>query len=132
MTKKIISLPFLSGVKLQGKLMGKFHTKIVGVTHKTPNGKDRQKIISKFCKEGMPLELIPEPDNKHDSNAIGIWLALDGFFSSNKYHLGYISEEIACRLSDDIQGGKEVDVYIKNVTGGSGNKAFGVNITIET
>ena len=112
--------------------MGRFHTKIAGVTCKAPDGTDRQKIIREYCKEGMPLDLIPEPDNKHDSEAIGVWLAVKGFFSSKNYHLGYISAEISNRLSGEILRGNEVDAHIKNVTGGGGNKSFGVNITTET
>ncbi|AEE23512.1 HIRAN protein [Glaciecola sp. 4H-3-7+YE-5] len=112
--------------------MGIFHTKLVGVKHKAPDGIDRQKIIGKFCKEEMELELIPEPLNKYDSDAIGVWITVNGLISSKRYHIGYISTEISFRLSEEIQKGKEVYAYIKNVTGGLHGKSLGVNITIES
>lgn len=110
--------------------MAAFNTKLVGVTKPAPDGTDRQRIIAKFVSEGMILELKPEPENKYDKNAIGVWIHVKGFFSNKRFHIGYISAEIADRLSGEIQGGKEVKAKVKNVTGGSG-RALGVNISID-
>ncbi|AGP77893.1 HIRAN protein [Alteromonas mediterranea 615] len=109
--------------------MGKFNSKVAGVTHKAPDGTDRQAIIAKYCRPGTPLEAIPEPENKFDENAVGLWLTAKGWFSSTRYHVGYISADISDRLSGEIQRGKEVSVIVKDVTGG-GSKKFGLNVSI--
>jgi HIRAN domain len=44
---------------------------------------------------GRPLTLVPEPDNEHDPNAIGVW---------DEHHLvqaGYVPAEIARELESD-------------------------------
>jgi hypothetical protein len=110
--------------------MGIFNSKVAGVTKKAPDGTDRQKIIAKYCRPGTPLEAIPESDNKYDPNAIGLWLTAKSWFSSKRYHVGYISADITERLSGEIQRGKDIDVVVKNVTGG-GSKKYGLNITLD-
>lgn len=110
--------------------MGQFFTKLVGVTSFGPEGTDRQRVIAKYCRKGLSLTLTPEPDNKFDENAIGAWIKVRRFFSTKSYHIGYISSDIAYRLSSEIQGGKDVEAKIKDVTGG-GSKAYGVNIEIK-
>ncbi|MGO4894209.1 HIRAN domain-containing protein [Flavobacterium sp. W21_SRS_FM6] len=110
--------------------MGTFNTKVAGVKQKNQDGTERQKYIIKYCKEGMPLTLIPEPDNAYDPNAISVWITAKSFFSSKSYQIGYISAEIADRLSGEMQRGKKVQAFIKDITGGNSDKAYGVNITI--
>lgn len=56
---------------------------------------------------GLPLALVPEPDNEHDPNAVGIWneeLTLQA---------GYVPREVAPEL-----GGDEQAVSLWRVEGG--------------
>ena len=41
---------------------------------------------------GLPLELVPEPDNPHDANAVGIWDA------ERRVQAGYVPAEAAPRV----------------------------------
>lgn len=60
-----------------------FKTSVAGVT------KDgRQKIIKKYCKIGNSVQLVPEPNNPYDRNAIKVVL-------QNGYDIGYLSAEVA-------------------------------------
>lgn len=48
-----------------------FRTTVVGVTHKNPDGTNRQDILVR-CRAGEPLALIREIDNPHDRWAIAV------------------------------------------------------------
>src|SRR6476659_5834552 len=44
---------------------------------------------------GRPLALVPEPDNEHDPNAIGIW------DDARRVQAGYVPAEVAAELEAD-------------------------------
>jgi HIRAN domain len=46
---------------------------------------------------GRRLALVPEPDNEHDPNAVGIWN------DERTLHAGYVPREMAAELSGDEQ-----------------------------
>lgn len=46
---------------------------------------------------GRRLALVPEPENEHDSNAVGIWDA------SRRLQAGYVPAELAPRVAADAQ-----------------------------
>ena len=46
---------------------------------------------------GRPLALIPEPENEHDPNAVGIWN------EERTLQLGYVPRDVAPELSGDEQ-----------------------------
>jgi hypothetical protein len=46
---------------------------------------------------GRRLALVPEPDNEHDPNAVGIWN------EERMLQLGYVPREIAAELGGDEQ-----------------------------
>ena len=46
---------------------------------------------------GRPLALVPEPDNEHDPNAVGIWNG------ERTVHAGYVPREVAPGLRGDEQ-----------------------------
>ena len=56
---------------------------------------------------GRRLALVPEPDNEHDPNAVGIWN------DERTLHAGYVPREVAAELS----GGEQV-VSLWRVEGG--------------
>lgn len=99
-----------------------FYSKIVGVTYKNRDGSSRQNII-KRCSVGELLELIREPKNEHDPNALKIC-------RQNGEQLGYIGAEQAEELAPLMDSGKRVTATISDLTGGVGNESRGVNILI--
>jgi HIRAN domain len=44
-----------------------------------------------------PLALVPEPDNEHDPNAVGIWDA------ERRLQAGYVPADVASRVEADAQ-----------------------------
>jgi hypothetical protein len=46
---------------------------------------------------GRRLALVPEPDNEHDPNAVGIWN------EERALQLGYVPREVAAQLGGDEQ-----------------------------
>lgn len=94
-----------------------------------PDGSDRQEIIRR-CKVGERLNLVREPSNRHDRNAIALR-------RQNGEQLGYINSELAEELCEWLKQEKRVTATISDITGGGGGwfteaKAHGVNIRIQT
>ena len=46
---------------------------------------------------GCPLALVPEPENEHDPNAVGVWN------EERTLQLGYVPREVAPAVSGDEQ-----------------------------
>ncbi len=106
---------------------GIVYSKIAGVSHPNSDGESRQEIIQKYCRAGMPLTLIAEPDNPYSDTAIGIWIDTN----QGRKQLGYVRDtDLDDQLFAILQGGGKVECRISEVTGG-GNKTLGVNIRIQ-
>jgi hypothetical protein len=100
-----------------------FYSKVSGVSYSNDDGTDRQKIIKKYCKPGMPLILQYEPENKFDKNAIAIFIEVKG----KRFQIGYVSSAAARDLRIE-----KYNVTIKDITGGTRDqKTIGVNILFE-
>ncbi|WP_178863272.1 HIRAN domain-containing protein [Thiomicrorhabdus cannonii] len=48
-----------------------------------------------LLKIGSPLEIVAEPDNAHDANALQIWLKQDGSPDAPPTLLGYVPRQLA-------------------------------------
>jgi hypothetical protein len=108
-----------------------FFSKIYGTAHKNTNGGERQSIIKRYCRPGMRHILRPEPENKFDAYAIGIWLKVRVWLMFQKeLQLGYINRDLSEELSKFILNGGELIATISDVTGG-GRKTYGINIEID-
>jgi single-stranded-DNA-specific exonuclease len=92
-----------------------FYTKVVGVSFE-----GRQEIVAGLS-AGDPLELIRDPSNPHDSNAIAVHYG--------KLQLGYLRREIARRLAPNIDAGDRYTANVGSVTGG-GERNVGVNLHV--
>jgi single-stranded-DNA-specific exonuclease len=93
-----------------------FYTKIVGVSFEK-----RQDIIAGLS-VGAALDLIREPANPHDPNAIAI--------RYGALQLGYIRREIARRIAPIIDAGERYSAEVGSLTGGGPDKHSGVNIRV--
>ena len=79
----------------------------------------------------MPLVVIPEPKNRHDRNALGLWIQTTRFFFFTARHqVGYISADLAVDLKHRLKKGAAISARILEVTGGGWFKNRGVNIEI--
>jgi single-stranded-DNA-specific exonuclease len=92
-----------------------FFTKIVGVSFER-----RQDLIAGLS-VGAPLELVREPENPHDPNAIQV--------RYGPLQLGFIRREIARHLAPNIEAGDLYAAEVASITGG-GDKNVGVNIHV--
>lgn len=101
----------------------RFYSKVSGVSHSNDDGSDRQWIIKKYCKPGMPLILQYEPENKFDPNAIAIYIEAAG----KKAQIGYVPSGTARDLRIE-----NYNVTVANITGGTRDqKTLGVNILFQ-
>lgn len=80
---------------------------VVGVDHLNKDGSDRRFEIL-LCKPGEPVELVLEPKNKKDRNAVAV-------FSARGVQLGYITAERAPRVGGILRSGREVHTVFQRV-----------------
>ncbi len=111
-------------------------TKILGVSHRNPDGTSRQQIIRNFCHAGDALFLIREPDNPADANAIQVIRICRGADGKADFRerLGYLSKEIALDLAPIFPDGPVGLAEILEITGdleGLNGDNVGVNIRAE-
>ncbi len=77
---------------------------VVGAPHLNADGSNRQFEIL-VCQAGEPVELRPEPKNKHDRNAVAV-------FSCRGTQIGYLSAERAPRIGA-LLGQTEVEAVFQ-------------------
>lgn len=94
-----------------------FYSKIVGVTHD-----NRQELIRKLD-VGKELQLIREPQNTYDRNAIAVY--------SDLGQLGYIPKETAISLAESMDLDEKYQCHVSQITGQTYNN-LGVNIHIQS
>jgi hypothetical protein len=108
-------------------------SKVAGVSHANHDGSSRQRIIRKYCRAGRSLEVRLEPDNRYSEDAMGLWvrgrclLIIPAW-----YQVGYIKNELASQIREDVVRGCPISVRILDVTGGGWPRRQyrGVNIEI--
>ncbi len=92
-----------------------FYTKIVGVSFE--GRQDRARGLT----AGESLELVREPHNAHDPNAIAV--------RYGNLQLGYLQRGMAKWLAPNIDGGERYTAIVGSLTGG-GERYAGVNIFV--
>ena len=101
---EIATAPIMSGrVKL-------FHTKVVDIAVRNPDGSSRQEIISR-CSIREPLTLEREPDNPQDIFAVTVC-------RTNGDQLGFLPPDRAAEIASVMDGGGSVYAEISGLTGG--------------
>ena len=92
-----------------------FFTKVAGVSF------DGRQDVLGGMRSGEPLELVRQPENQHDVNAIAVYYGT--------LHVGYIKKEISRRIAPNIDGGERYHASVTDVTGG-GTRHWGINILV--
>ena len=93
------------------------HTKIVGVTFE-----NRQNLLKKL-KVDDKLQLIREPNNTYDKNAVAVYYGVN--------QLGYIGAQLAKYIAHRMDAGTRYQCTVSAVTGGTDGNKYGANITLE-
>ena len=52
----------------------------------------RSEVIRAMCKDGQRVDLVRESDNKHDSEAVAVYLVSKTLISVNKRQIGYFPD----------------------------------------
>jgi HIRAN domain len=109
-----------------------FHSKIAGVAQRNGDGSDRQKIIRDYVRSGMTLIHKRERNNRYDENAISLWVKTKslGIFETER-QIGYLNTDVASEVAPHLDSGGWTRITVSNITGGDGDKNYGVNIFIE-
>lgn len=95
---------------------------IVGEAGTTRSGEPRQKVLL-GCEPGDPVELLREPDNKFDANAI---LVLWG-----NEDIGYLPRDDAALVAPHIDAGRPHRAQVHRINGGlAGYPNYGVEVSI--
>ena len=100
-------------------LMRTIKSKVVGVSFN-----NRQERI-KGLQKGQQLFWIHEANNQYDPNSI--LLFSEGDRGSD---VGHLRRELAAEVVVGVAVGNSYDIFVDEVTGGTGQKSFGVNIRI--
>ena len=92
-------------------------SKVVGVSFNDNQSKIMKIFESvEYTKEPIMLQLVREPNNPYDTNAIKVG------------EIGYLSKEVASQLSPLMDKGVKLNCRIEQITHNKGN--LGVNIKI--
>jgi single-stranded-DNA-specific exonuclease len=99
-----------------------FHTKIVGVSFE-----GRQDIIAGLH-AGAPVQLLRQPENPHDANAIAVHYG--------DLQIGFFNKRLAAQIAPRMDGGARYSAHVASLTGGPSTgseeaKHRGVNIFVE-
>ena len=108
------------------------HTKVAGVSFKNPDGTARQQHIRRYCVAFMPVILRREPDNRHDKNAVAVWVSARKFgVIEAEVQIGHLSPDLAADIAHHIDHGGTVTGEITEITSGRrGETDVGVNIVL--
>lgn len=75
--------------------------------------KSNRRMELLLCPPGEPVELVLEPKNPYDSNAISVW-------SARGVQVGYINAERAPWIGNRIRGGEDCQAVMQGLDGWSG------------
>ena len=98
-----------------------YETKVVGVSKNNSDGSSRQEIIKTEVQEEDKLQLLAEPENPYDPNAVMVLSKLGN-------QIGYLNKEIAERVGPALANETEIHVTARWV---NGEKMLGVGLRIE-
>lgn len=82
---------------------------VVGIDYANADGTSRRFEL-KLCQRGEPVDLRPEPKNKHDPRAVAV-------FSARGWQLGYLTAERAGWIGGKIKAGEEVSAIFQGMEG---------------
>ncbi|MBB3910865.1 HIRAN domain-containing protein [Sphingomonas desiccabilis] len=81
---------------------------IVGAQHPNKRGPSRRFELA-LCTPGEPVELVPEPGNPADPQAVGV-------FSARGVQIGYLTAERAPWIGAMLRSGREIEAIFQEVT----------------
>ena len=109
-----------------------FDSYVAGVTFNNSDGSARQAYIRKFVKAGMPATLKREPDNKHDPNAIAVWVTATFLFGliREEIQIGYLPADLAQELAGPVSSGGRISATVSETEPFGEDGQIGVRLRI--
>lgn len=106
---------------------GAIETRVAGVSFKNRDGSSRQKPL-KRVKAKDPIELLREPQNPFDPNAIGVWWEDK---KGLRHQLGYVPRHLAALLAPLLDHGLKVMPSVARRTGGGPLTLVGARLRLD-
>lgn len=97
-------------------------SRVTGVTKRNSDGRKRQKIIKECCKQGDELQLVREPDNPYDEDAVAV--------HCQGGKIGYLNLISAGEIAPILDEGGEVRCRVSDITVDGRRKSYRVKIQI--
>jgi hypothetical protein len=88
---------------------------IAGTGYQNSDGIHRSWIISEYCRVGGHVDLVREPGNQHDPNAIAVYIDIPdplGIKALIPAQIGYIKSNTSKWLAEKIDNGDWVDAFV--------------------
>lgn len=83
-----------------------------GTYHPNRDGSLRAHIIRKHCRVGAKIEIVPEPENPLDPQAVAVYLVVWRFFIRRRFQIGYLKESTAAHFTPGpTRGGRVVKFH---------------------
>jgi len=101
-----------------------FYFQVHGIRHKNPHGSSRQDIIRR-CGVGEELNLVPEPTNPYDSDAVKVC-------RKNGEQLGYIPSDWSFRMAHDMKIGWTYRVTVDEIWDDGGTVGCKIRLGVIT
>lgn len=94
-------------------------TRIAGVTFER-----RQETLASLRIDSV--EIVPEPANPYDSNALAVWAVTD---AGERVQIGYVPRNLAAEVAPHVQGQRMIPGEIVGWQGGEDGLYIGVTIS---
>lgn len=78
----------------------------------------RAEIIRQYCKDGGKAALKRQPNNRHDKNAIAVYIMvprMGGLFGHAHKQIGFIKKHTARSLSKKMDAGVQIEATINRL-----------------
>lgn len=109
----------------------RIYSKVRGTTFKNDNGVSRQLLLQRlscYSDKSVHLELLAEPSNDYDANAIQVLASVRG--REKKAVLGYVSASLAVDIRKEATSSsiKDAILFLEDITG-THNHKLGCNFS---
>ena len=95
----------------------------------------RDQLIRMRCKQGAAVDLVREPANAHDPNAIAVYLHSTGLFGliKRRDHIGYVKASRAAGMANKLDSGsmKVLRCFVASFYAPENDKIPRVSLTIQ-
>ncbi len=96
--------------------------------------KSRRYVIRRYCRKEMPVTLVREPDNEHDTNAVAVYIKVPrllGLLGKSRRLIGYLKTEAARGVAHKMDAGETVTASVTTFSAPPGRHPPRVSLRLE-